>query len=231
MVVDYKSSGKQTDKCLCCEELRFELQKYKMEILSYEEVLKLLQEELSNKELRNKSEPSKQNYCYHGQFKVLTSKDDWVQVATKINRKYKDFNSNQVQLIPHTASKLLYNLKVNESTSTPIMEQETLNISIYQKTTRKTQLVKSIKKGKHKVLIIGDSHAKKCATELQHNLGIDYEICGLIKLGAEMSEIIKTVKEEISTLKCNDVVVLWGGANDVSRNNMKTALKYKVVQI
>jgi hypothetical protein len=29
----------------------------------------------------------------------------------------------------------------------------------------------------------------------------------------------------ISTLKCNDVVVLWGGANDISRNNTKEALK------
>ena len=145
-ILDSKSSEKQRDKCLCCEELRFELQNAKMEILSYEEILKVIQEELSNKELRNKSEPSKQNYC-RGQSKVLTSKDDWVQVATKINRKYKDFNSNLVQLIPHTANKfeLLYNLKVNESTSTPIMEQETLNISIYQKTMRKTQLVKSVR--------------------------------------------------------------------------------------
>jgi AAA15 family ATPase/GTPase len=72
MVVDYKSSGKQTDKCLCCEELRFELQKYKMEILSYEEVLKLLQEELSNKELHNQSDPSKQNDYRDEQSKGMT---------------------------------------------------------------------------------------------------------------------------------------------------------------
>jgi hypothetical protein len=41
-----------------------------------------------------------------------------------------------------------------------------------------------------------------------------------------MSEIIKTAEDKISTLKCNDVVILWGEANDISRNNTKTALKY-----
>jgi hypothetical protein len=41
-----------------------------------------------------------------------------------------------------------------------------------------------------------------------------------------MNEITKTVKEEIKTCKCEDVVVVWGGANDLSRNNKKEVLKY-----
>ena len=47
-----------------------------------------------------------------------------------------------------------------------------------------------------------------------------------MKPGAQMNEITKTTKEEIKALKCEDVVVVWGGANDISRNNMKEALKY-----
>jgi hypothetical protein len=38
-----------------------------------------------------------------------------------------------------------------------------------------------------------------------------------------MNGITKTAKEEIKTVKCEDVMVVWGGANDTSRNNMKEA--------
>jgi predicted phosphodiesterase len=75
------------------------------------------------------------------------------------------------------------------------------------------------------VLIIGDSHAKKCATRLQYNLGANYEISSFVKPGAHVNEITKTAREKIKTLKCEDVVVVWGGANDISRNNMKETLK------
>jgi len=49
---DDKLSDKNGDTCLYCDELSFDLQKAKLVILSYEKVMKLLQEELSNKELR-----------------------------------------------------------------------------------------------------------------------------------------------------------------------------------
>jgi hypothetical protein len=90
---------------------------------------------------------------------------------------------------------------------------------------RKTQSVKSLKTEKHEVLVIGDSHARKYATLLQDNRGTNYEVSSFITPGAQMNEIRKTAKEEIKTMKCEDVVA-WGGANDISRNNMKEGLKY-----
>jgi hypothetical protein len=39
-----------------------------------------------------------------------------------------------------------------------------------------------------------------------------------------MSEITKTAREELNSLKSDDLVVVWGGANDISRNNTKEAL-------
>ena len=91
--------------------------------------------------------------------------------------------------------------------------------------TRKTQIVKSLNKVKHKVLIIGDSHARNCANLLQDNLSIDYKVSSFVKPGAQMNEITKTAREELKTLKSDDLVVVWGGANAISRNNMKEALK------
>jgi hypothetical protein len=39
-----------------------------------------------------------------------------------------------------------------------------------------------------------------------------------------MSEITKTAREELNSLKSDALVVLWGGANDISKNNTKEAL-------
>jgi hypothetical protein len=119
---------------------------------------------------------------------------------------------------------MLSNLKDDESTNMSTKNVEIPNLSNYLQTRRRNQLVKSVGKSKHKVLIIGDSHAKKCAAELQHNLDLRYEVSGFIKPGPTTSEIIKTAEDEISTLKCNDVI-LWGGSNDISRNNTKEALR------
>jgi hypothetical protein len=38
-------------------------------------------------------------------------------------------------------------------------------------------------------------------------------------------EITNTAREELQTLKSDDLVVVWGGANDISRNNTKEAVK------
>jgi DNA polymerase III gamma/tau subunit len=40
-----------------------------------------------------------------------------------------------------------------------------------------------------------------------------------------MNEIRNTASEELKTLKGDDLVVVWGGPNDVSRNDTKEALK------
>jgi uncharacterized coiled-coil DUF342 family protein len=64
---DDKLSEKKGDTCLYCDELRFELQKAKLEILSYEKVIKLLQEESNNNERRTEPNFMKQqvyNYKY-----------------------------------------------------------------------------------------------------------------------------------------------------------------------
>jgi hypothetical protein len=57
---DDKVSEKKGDMCLYCDELKFELQKAKLEILSYEKLINLLQEELSNKELSMQPDLMKQ---------------------------------------------------------------------------------------------------------------------------------------------------------------------------
>ena len=57
------------------------------------------------------------------------------------------------------------------------------------------------------------------------NLNPDYEVSSFVKPGAHMNAITATAGEAVKSLKCDDVVVIWGGSNDISRNNKKDTLK------
>jgi hypothetical protein len=195
------------------------------EILSYEEIIKVLQNEISNKELSSKPELLVRKEDCGDQFQANTDKE-WEQVTTRNNRKLNNFNSNLVQLIPTTGNKyeLLHNLNDDELQKVG-KDLRTQNKSNNLKINGRNQGMESVKRNKHKVLIIGDSHTRKCAVELRHNLDHRYEVSGFIKPGATTQEIVKTTEDEISALKSNDVLILWVGANDISRNNTKEAQK------
>jgi hypothetical protein len=87
------------------------------------------------------------------------------------------------------------------------------------------QSVNKIKNVKQKIVIIGDSHARNGAAELQHSLGSTSAVSNFVKPSAGMGVIVDTVKEDIK-LKSDDDAVVWGGSNDSEKNNSKEALKH-----
>jgi predicted phosphodiesterase len=76
----------------------------------------------------------------------------------------------------------------------------------------------SRKKMKHKILIIGDSHRRECASNVKYNLENDFEVQGVINSGAGLKEITNSVKNEIKLLTKKDVAVVWGGTSEVGKN-------------
>jgi hypothetical protein len=84
--------------------------------------------------------------------------------------------------------------------------------------------VKNLRKSKHNVLLIGDSHARAFAPRLQLNLGKAYSLSSYVKPGAPMKVISSTAHEEKKALKSKDVLVIWGGANNISNNNAREAI-------
>jgi hypothetical protein len=48
---------------------------------------------------------------------------------------------------------------------------------------------------------------------------------GFTKPGAQMGEILETAVEEVALLGKKDILVLWAGANNISKNNTNEALK------
>jgi len=79
-------------------------------------------------------------------------------------------------------------------------------------------------KSQQRIVPLGDSHARKCASELQHNLGKDYEVTSFVKPGAGMEEILGSTSESVKSLSKNDVLIVWGGSNNISRDNTKEAI-------
>jgi len=41
-----------------------------------------------------------------------------------------------------------------------------------------------------------------------------------------MDITVNAVRDEIKDLRSEDVVVTWGGTNDISKNNIKVAIKH-----
>jgi hypothetical protein len=86
-----------------------------------------------------------------------------------------------------------------------------------------TSMVNKIKE-KHNIVIIGDSHASGAASQLQDNLNADFTVTSTVKPGAPMNAITNTADEAVQSLTGEDLIIIWGGSNDISRNNSKLAL-------
>jgi hypothetical protein len=79
---------------------------------------------------------------------------------------------------------------------------------------------------KHKILIIGDSHARGCAANLKSSLNETFEVMGTVMPGSRLEHIMNSARSDISHLSRKDFVVVWGGANDISKNESNSGLKY-----
>jgi hypothetical protein len=53
-----------------------------------------------------------------------------------------------------------------------------------------------------------------CAAEVSPNLDENFKVTGLVMPGPRLKSVTNAVKKEIATLTRDDVIVVWGGAND-----------------
>jgi hypothetical protein len=60
---------------------------------------------------------------------------------------------------------------------------------------------------------------------MKHNLSDDFDLNGFVKPGADINTLTSSITEDTKHLMFNDILVFWGGANDVSRNNSQDGLK------
>jgi lysophospholipase L1-like esterase len=64
--------------------------------------------------------------------------------------------------------------------------------------------------------VIGDSHLKETAERLDQFLTSIFEVSSRIKLGAKTKEFVGTMEKDCKCMGKSDVIIINGGANDVS---------------
>jgi hypothetical protein len=169
-----KISDKQEVKCISCAELRLELLQVKTEILSLEKIIKMLQEELVMKRASSNDESPVQGKLADECFKIQLPQGGRTQSSSKNCKKNYELNTNLIQLVPASQNRfeVLSNLKEDDSIGVLSKNDkiQILNSSSHVKGIN--QLARSAKTGDYKVLLIGDSHAKKCALDLRLNLDL-----------------------------------------------------------
>ena len=61
---------------------------------------------------------------------------------------------------------------------------------------------------------------------MKHLLNGDFEVFGTACPGAGMETIRDMADAKVQKLTKKDIVVLWGGSNDIARNNSLTSIKF-----
>jgi len=79
----------------------------------------------------------------------------------------------------------------------------------------------------HKIMIFGDSHTRSLAGNVKNNLDEKYKVCGFVKPGVNIATQISSIADTTLLTK-NDLIIFWGGANDVNKNKTQEGLKHLV---
>ena len=90
----------------------------------------------------------------------------------------------------------------------------------------KRQSSKSSHKKDHKVLMIGDSHTRLCATNVNSEIKDKHDVRGMVKPGVGAGILVNTANRHTTILTKNDILIFCRGANDDAKNNSKMALRH-----
>jgi hypothetical protein len=83
-----------------------------------------------------------------------------------------------------------------------------------------------LKEKQHNAIVVDDSHARGCATEVNQMLKNDCEMLGFVNAGSGMKYIKGTAKVKLQQLSKEDVLVLWEGSNDIAKSNFAVGMRH-----
>ena len=290
----YDNSSKGKNMCLCCEELKLDIIKAKFEILSYEEIVRVLQEELRNNNLpasegihdpgmnKNTSSSysiSSSNEQLAVECEMMYNEQEQIQAETGnlkkdiaefkylltlakrkgvievmqenvnfLTAKTVSINEQTVEVIRNESEWKIVSkgrksdsrkLNLQDTRPIPVIcnsleprnklrnrEIKAQNVNNSRLIGLKRQAKNSEYKRKQKVLILGDSHARGMAAELKHNLDKKFDVQGVVKPCSDLFSILNIGINEMTEFTTKDVIVVWGGTRDVSRNETMVGLSH-----
>ncbi|PNF41874.1 hypothetical protein B7P43_G15717 [Cryptotermes secundus] len=199
--------------CLSCINLKSELQRVQDDLKTAQFIIELLQKEVSS----TSEQEFSRNYIHRKECGECDT-DDWRQVRVSQATK------KRVNLSPITD----YCVPIANRYAVLNNLQESLNhfpksVSPTPKTTSGKK--KSLGVRKHTNLLIGDSHARGISERLTSHLGSSYQCTGYVKPNADLNIITSTASSAVKNLDKNDVVIMYGGAMDIARDNTASGLR------
>jgi hypothetical protein len=168
---------------------------------------------------------------FRNQFETKIS---WARVATLQHNKSK--YKKQKVACPLQITSNRYNLLCNDTnddddddndnTPTNLSKLRKPTTSHVKRERKKNHKKRSVENKVHKVLMLGDSHTRGCASKVRNQLNNEYEVSEFINPGSEMKNIKESAKTKMTQLTNDDIVVLWRGSNDVTRKNSVVGMKH-----
>jgi hypothetical protein len=207
---------------MCCDELKFELTRTLSELKSALEIIKILQEDVSAKWIghdrksvdvfkSNQNDIVMQNCEMEGKWTVVDS--------------YRYRNSRKPAMRrPQCSIQNVNRYEVLQNTDGKTPAPQKLDLANNRGMVAKKR--KSSQRKKRKIVVVGDSFTRGMAGELLHNLGNAFEVIGYVNPGSGMKVITDMAKQEFTTLTKKDMVVVWGGANDIAKNEANNGLTH-----
>jgi len=83
-----------------------------------------------------------------------------------------------------------------------------------------------VKVKKHGVVLIGDSHIKRCSENISNLLDDSHNVTGITKPKANLEAITSSIDVNVDVYTKDDVLILSGGTMDVARNETNNGLRY-----
>jgi hypothetical protein len=208
--------------CPCCAKLKNELERVDSELKSVVEIVKILKEDQHHLSLRvdhiECTTEKKANTETNANSNVLRS-TDWKMVSCSKRHANIDTVLPQKFKIPTVVNRYAILESLQEENQVPYYH------NINQNPTAKKTKTKARSKT-NKVLIIRDSHARGCAANLLREHGEAFEVIGNVMPGAGLQNITQAAKNEIRSLNHKDCVIIWGGSNDINKNESSKGLKH-----
>jgi hypothetical protein len=192
------------------------------ELHSAREIIRVLQEDTNaNSNFMPVSMPVVRGNLHGTSKQIDNSSLEWVTNTEKSNKARKNSQKQSIPVIPlSNRYSVLDNLQNNRETSSNIMNQYRIKFPA-----KLNKIMRCPNIRKKKIILIGDSNMRGCAKELTNYLGSEYEITGTIMPGSRLVNVTQLANNEISSLTKKDAVIIWGGANDISRNETLKGLK------
>ena len=212
--------------CYNCELLKLKLQEVSSELSSACEVIKILQEE------ENSAQRTPEKPCVpqlNREVKQASTEDSYTNwTVRKPGRKCAKRNYVQPRQVVFPIHANRYNALCT------LIEPQIVNVPTPHNTMTTINKNSEINRKKcntrhsntQKIIIIGDSHAKGCAANIKHILGKTAVVTGYVSPGSKLENITNIANNEINNLTKKDIVVIWGGSNDITKNESDKCLKH-----